>query len=350
MGFLAPLPVHAAQTPADPAIGAASRPKLQSIRRIVFLGDSITQAGDYVTDVQCWLCAQRANVEVLNLGLGSETATDLTPQENASHLEKFGFGRPFLSERLDRVLEAAKPDLLFACYGMNDGSNLPSDASGDRRFANAITRLRESALRSGVKRVVICTPPVHDARQHPGLQPHDESLTRYTSWLLSRRASGWDVVDIHTPMRRSLDEGRSSDPSFMYAQDGVHPDRRGHWIMAREILKQFFGADLKGATRAEELFPVHGPEIRKLISKRSKLLFDAWMTELTHTRPGVPGGPGAKPGALTVCQAQARAVEITAEIVRLRCNTNSPSALSNEHAIPAGKLEGSETLTHKNEI
>ena len=53
-----------------------------------------------------WLLAHGFEVEILDLGLASETVTDLTQEENAAHLRSFGFGRPFLSERLDRVLAA----------------------------------------------------------------------------------------------------------------------------------------------------------------------------------------------------------------------------------------------------
>jgi len=295
--------------------GATVTAKLQGVHRIVFLGDSITQAGDYVTDVECWLLAQGQQVEVLNLGLASETGADLTPQENAGHLKYFGFGHPFVSERLERALAATKPDLLFACYGMNDGSALPSDASGDKRFAEAMTHLRQAAFEAGVKRVVICTPPVQDAKGDATKKYHDENLTRYTTWLLSKRADGWEVVDIHTPMRRALDEGRAKDPAFMFAQDGVHPDRKGHWLMAREIIKQYFGSNVDNLASAEELFPAHGAEIRQLVNDRMKLLFDAWMTKIGHTRPGVAGGPGAKPG-LPLAEANAKAVEITRQIER----------------------------------
>ena len=116
-------------------IPAPAKDVLPGVHRIVFLGDSITQGGDYVTDVECWLLAHGLQVEVLNLGLGSETASDLTPEENGGHLKKHGFGRPFVSERLERALAATKPDLLFACYGMNDGGSLPPDTSGTKRFA-----------------------------------------------------------------------------------------------------------------------------------------------------------------------------------------------------------------------
>ncbi|MFM8981896.1 MAG: hypothetical protein ACKOLA_03140, partial [Spartobacteria bacterium] len=77
---------------------------LEGIRRIVFLGDSITQDGNYTTDVESWLISQGQRVEVLNIGLSSETATKLTAEENADHVKTFGFGRPFIGDRLDRSL------------------------------------------------------------------------------------------------------------------------------------------------------------------------------------------------------------------------------------------------------
>jgi lysophospholipase L1-like esterase len=298
--------------PAKAADSTASA-KLEGVKRIVFLGDSITQAGDYVTDFECWLAANGLQAEVLNLGLGSETASDLTEEENAGHIKRYRFGRPFVSERLDRALAATKPDLLFVCYGMNDGSSLPSNDAGTKRFADAITHLRDTALKTGVKRVVFCTPPVRDDKGDATLKFHDENLTRYSEWLLTKRAAGWDVVDFHGPMRKALDEGRAKNPAFMLSKDGVHPGRVGHWIMASELLTQFLGAKLDGVASAEALFPAHGVEIRKLVNQRMTVLFNTWMSKIGHKRPGVAGAPSAKPG-LPVDQATENAAAITRQI------------------------------------
>lgn len=296
---------------------ARPMPMLRDVHRIVFLGDSITQAGDYVTDIECWLVAHGIKVEVMNLGLGSETVSDLTAEENAAHLQAHGFGRPFVSERLNRILAATKPDLLFACYGMNDGTGLPSSQTGADRFAAAVTNLRVAAAEAGVKRIVICTPPVDD-RKGGG----EESLVRYTTWLQSKRAASWEVVDLHTPMRRALDARRAHDPAFKFAKDGVHPGREGHWLLAREILTQFFGATLDGVASAESLFPARGLEIRKLIHERMRVRFEAWMTQIGHGRPGVAGGPKAKPG-LPLREAEAKVADLTAKIDLALKNHNS---------------------------
>lgn len=296
------------------AISAAETPApLRDVRRIVFLGDSITQGGDYVTDFECWLLAQGLDIEVLCLGLSSETASDLTPEENASHLKSFGFGRPFISERLDRALSATKPDLVIACYGMNDGGALQPNATGTSRFAEAITHLRDAALKSGAKRVVLCTPPVQDSKTKDKPGVHDENLGRYSTWLLSKKADNWDVVDIHGPMRKELDAAREKDPAFKFAGDGVHPGREGHWLMAREILTQFLGAKLDGITSAEKLFPANGDEIRKLVNGRRGILASAWMTKIGHKRPGSPGGPGVKPGP-SIEEATAKSADTAKQI------------------------------------
>lgn len=288
---------------------------LRAAKRIAFIGDSITQGGDYVTDLDCWLVLHGLHVEVIGMGLGSETATDLTAAENEGHLTRHGFGRPAISERLGRVLAATKPGLVIACYGMNDGDNLPADESGTKRFAAAVTHLRDTCLQAGAKRVVLCTPPVFDAKGREAQQKHEDNIVRYTEWLLARKADGWDIVDIHGPMRAVLDAGRAKDPNFKLAGDGVHPGREGHWIMASAILIQFLGANLDGISSAEQLFPANGAEIRKLVNQRRSVLFSAYMTRTGHQRPGVPGGPGVKPGP-SIDEATAKAAEIGGQIAR----------------------------------
>lgn len=297
--------------------------ELPTAGRIVFLGDSITECGDYVADVECWLIAQGRQIEILNVGLSSETATELSSEENAGHLKQFGFDRPFVGERLARVLAETRPDWLFACYGMNDAGALPRNEQGMKRFTDAMTGLREAVFNSGATRVVICTPPVHDAKGDITKQFYDETLGRFADWLISRRRDGWEVVDIHTPMRTALHEHRSRDPAFSFAPDGVHPDRAGHWLMAREILTQYFGANLTAITCAEDLLPAHGHEIRSLVRARMEVRFDAWMSLICHQRPGVAGGPGLKKGP-SLSAANVIATDYTRKIASLATGRNRP--------------------------
>lgn len=290
----------------------SARAQVGEVKRIVFLGDSITYAGDYVKDVDCWLLAHGKHIEVLNLGLPSETASDLTAEENAPHKKKFGFPRPLLSERLQRVLAATRPDLVFACYGMNDGSSLPANDAGFQRFQAAIRHLRDEAARAGVKRIVLVTPPVFDAKAKAGTtNDSDPSLARYSAWLLEERdKEGWLVVDVHGPMRAALDAARQKDPRFVFSKDCVHPGPEGHWLMAREILNQFAGAKIGDLKSSAELFTAHGPEICPLATQRMTLLRDAWLTHTRHQRPGLPKG-------LPLAEAEKKADELAARIQAL---------------------------------
>ena len=293
---------------------AATAP-LEGIRRVVFLGDSITHTGDYVADVECWLLSRGHRLEIFNIGLSSETATELTAAENAEHLKSAGFPRPFIGERLDRSLALVRPDLLFVCYGMNDASDLPEGPEGLNRYIEGLTRLRDAALRAGAKRVVLCTPPVYDPKKpiSPPKRRHGANLEAYREWLLSKRSVGWDVVDIHGPMRRDLDYAKKLDPAFRYQADGVHPNRVGHWVMAREILSQFFAADLQGISSSPQFFEKNGEQIRDLVKRRMKIRYDSLMTQIGHSRPKIPGGPDSPAGPFPAA-AEAQSTETAKSI------------------------------------
>lgn len=297
--------VFAAEIPAE----------LRAARRIAFIGDSITQGGDYVVDVECFLLANGLTNEVINLGLGSETASDLTLKENEPHKTKHGFGRPGVSERLARAVSTVKPDVLVVCYGMNDGGALPAGQEGLDRFAKACEYINRSATKTlGVKQVVFCTPPVFDARGKPS--QHEDNIIAYTDWLIAKRAEGWTVADIHGPMAKALAEGRAKDPNFRLAGDGVHPGREGHWIMARAVIEALAGAKLEGVPDATALFPKNGAEIRKLVRERCSMLHGSWMSLTGHKRPGVAGGPNAKMG-LPKDEAAKKSAETSAKIAEL---------------------------------
>jgi len=121
------------------AFGLKPRPAAQDVdavagKRVVYLGDSITQSGEYVTLVTYYLekLHPKKDFDVIGLGLESETLSGLSEDGHA-----YGkFPRPCLFERLGRLLEKANPDLVFACYGINDGI-CRSTTNGSRRSRRA---------------------------------------------------------------------------------------------------------------------------------------------------------------------------------------------------------------------
>ena len=300
------------------AVTAAGLPP--EVRRILFLGDSITYDGRYVADVEAWLATQSATrtLEVLNLGLPSETVSGLSEVGHAGGQ----FPRPDLHERLGRVLQATKPDLVFACYGMNDGIYLPLDQGRFLKFQEGTRRLHEAVVAAGAK-IVHLTPPVFDPVPLQGRTSatgpteqdgrpyanYNEVLDRYSAWLLDQRTQGWEVVDLHGPVNRFLSDQRQLKPDFTLAGDGVHPGEAGHWLMAKPILLYLGATGAAAAPDAQAMLAAtaNPVELLKWVRQRMGLLRDAWLTTTGHKRPGMGKG---EPLPL----AQAKAAELARRI------------------------------------
>ena len=298
---LLPLALHAA-VPAD------AWAKLENVRRIVLLGDSITYAGQYVEIIEAYYASRFPNrsVEFLDLGLPSETVSGLSEDGHAGGQ----FPRPDLHERLGRVLEKSKPDLVIACYGMNDGIYLPYNDERFHAFQTGIQRLHERVTAAGAK-IIHVTPPTFDEVKggHPG---YGQALDRYSDWLLAQRAAGWEVVDLHGPMNRYLAERRQQDPAFFLASDGVHCNETGHWIIAKQTLLHLGAQDIANMDDAAAMLASYpnGQPLLKLIQQRQRMTKDAWLTDVGHQRPGMNKG-------LPLTEATAKAVAIEAEIRQL---------------------------------
>lgn len=296
------------------AVFAAELPKEQ---RIVFLGDSITQGGAYIEIIEAALIAQHpdSDKQIIPLGLSSETVSGLSEDGHAGGK----FPRPDLHERLDRVLEKAKPQLVLACYGMNDGIYYPLGAQRTKAFQDGMKKLHTKVVATGA-RIIHLTPPVFDPvpiadRVLPaGLdaypkpyQGYNEVLDFYSDWLLDmRKEAKWEVLDIHGPMNAAIAEKRKSDTQFTFAKDGIHPGPEGHLIMASAVL------DAWGLKVKPDGTPDHpnGAAILAVIKKKHAILRPAWLSHVGHKRPG--NAPG-----LPLPEAESKAAELDAEARRL---------------------------------
>jgi lysophospholipase L1-like esterase len=307
-------------------------PSLESLlvnERVIFLGDSITYSGEYIEYLETFLRLRYPanDIDFINLGLPSETVSGLSEPGHAGG----EFPRPSLEERLERVLEKAKPQVIFACYGMNDGIYHPYTEERFRKFENGLNQLRIKAGRH--VQVVHLTPPTFDpsplkGRTRPwGAEKYDlpyeaynEVLDRYSDWIVRQRSEGpelplgdfrpWEVIDIHTPMNRFLAEQRKTNPNFVLARDGVHPNAQGQWLIAREILR-YIGApeEVVSAGSADALLKLspQASKVLELVQKRQRVLKDAWLTHVGHKRPGMNKG---KP----IEEAQREAAEINEKL------------------------------------
>lgn len=308
-------PVAAAE-----ATGGVLPPTVASAKRIVILGDSITYAGGYVDFVEAVLRTRAPSWsgEIIDVGLASETVSGLSEEGHAGGK----FPRPDLHERLGRVLAQLKPDLVVACYGMNDGIYFPFSEERFAKFREGMTRLHAAVLaaHSGIVHV---TPPVFDpqpiaAKVLPAGRDaypspyagYDEVLARYSAWLVARRAQGWEVIDVHSLMSSTLARMRQKDPKFTFSKDGVHPDAFGHAVIARALLTAWNLRPDDGELLTRLSTPPE-PELLKLIRERRRLLENAWLTATGHTRPGVTAG-------LPLPEAETKAAALTEKIRGLK--------------------------------
>ncbi|WP_208493031.1 SGNH/GDSL hydrolase family protein [Spirosoma utsteinense] len=277
------------------------------VHRVVFLGNSITYSGQYVTDIEVYFRTHYPGqqVEFINVGLPSETVSGLS---EAGHADG-KFPRPDLHERLERVLTQTKPDLVFASYGMNDGIYQPFDESRFQKFRTGMNWLHDEVVRSGAQ-IIHLTPPVYDELRG-GKVGYAAVLDRYADWLLRQKeAAHWTVIDVHYPMKQFLEAHRVVDSAFSIAgfalaDDGVHPGDTGHWIMAKAIL---LGLGEKAIATAPDLQAAiaavpNSTQVQKLIAERQRLMKDAWLTATGHQRPGMNVG-------LPLAEARAKAAEL----------------------------------------
>ncbi len=293
--------------------GAADQQKrerlLHGSRTIVFLGDSITFGGGYVAGFDAWLLTQKLEPapRVINAGLASETVSGLSEEGHADGR----FPRPDLAERLDRVLALTRPDLVFACYGINCGIYEPLDEERFRRYREGIEQLKRKVEAAGGT-LVLVTPPSYDDQRKKGPFSYNAVLDHYADWLLARRTDGWLVVDLHGPMTAELARRRQADPDFTFQPDAVHPNDEGHWFMARQLIRWFGDAEAAAAESPEAILEAQGfsPGAMKLIRQRMAVLRDAYVAAAGHKRPGVRAG-------LPVPEGLDKARELSAQIREL---------------------------------
>lgn len=286
---------------------AAAEPSLATAKKIVFLGDSITYAGDYVAFFEAWLGLKHPSGDrvVLNLGLPSETVSGLSEEGHAGGK----FPRPDLYERLERVLAATQPDLVVACYGMNCGIY---QTFSEKRFAayrEGIEKLKKTVEGRGAGLILITPWAFDDLTGKNAAPDYDHAvLGRYSEWLLSKKTDGWEVIDLHGPMVAAREKRRGKDPGFTFQQDGIHPGREGHWLAARALIE--FADPDESVPEGLEDYETLNPNLAKLFplfKTRTGILRDAWLTETKHLRPGISAG-------LPIPEAEEKAAGITLDI------------------------------------
>jgi hypothetical protein len=212
---------------------------------------------------------------------------------------------------LERILEQTQPDLVIACYGMNDGIYYPLSDDRFAKFRDGIERLHTAVEKRGAK-IIHLTPAYFDALpirdrllpagrdeyQQP-YEGYDDVLEAYAKWLIDQREKGWVVYDVHGAMKSAVAEQRQRDPNFTFAGDGVHPNAAGQAVIAVPL------ATAWGLKLDRNGLPEHpqAQALLDLITKKQEILKHAWLSAARHTRPGIAEG-------LPIDIAQSKAAEL----------------------------------------
>ncbi len=260
-------------------------------KRILFIGDSITHAGHYVYLIETELRLQNVQPlpEIFNIGLGSETCSGLSEPDHP-------FPRPDVNERLQRALVKIKPDVVIACYGMNDGIYYPFGKERFQAYQDGVNKIITTVHNSGAK-LILLTPPPFDPVPLKGkgkllpegkkkyayfemYENYDNVLKRYGQWIMQQQDRVEMVINIHAPITAYVKEKRKKNRAFTISPDGIHPNSEGHRIMAETILKAW----------GIESFAEPSAELQKLMTQRGRILHDAWLKDIGHKHPRVKGG------------------------------------------------------------
>ncbi|MBA4190226.1 MAG: lipolytic enzyme [Planctomycetaceae bacterium] len=268
-------------------------------KRVVFLGDSITQAGGYIGFTTYYLekLNPKKDFDIIGLGLASETLSGLSEDGHAGGK----FPRPCLFERLGRLLEKAKPEIVFACYGINDGIYQPLDKDRFAAFQKGVTKLIEQCKEAGVKHVFIVTPPIYDFSPKKDEFNYDSVLTEYAKWELTLKTPGVHVIDLHTAMRTAR-EGRTTP----FSGDKVHPGDDGQLLIAKTVL-----AALGVKTPDETLATIKADPLFKLVEQKRGMRSAAWMKHIGYIREKT-----VKPEPLGTVEADAAKVQEKIDALR----------------------------------
>lgn len=203
--------------------------------RVVFLGDSITQAGagpgGYVTLVREALDKEHKDLDIEIVGAGIS-----------------GNKVPDLENRLDKDVLAKKPNVVVIYIGINDvwhsqnGKGTAKDAY-EKGLRSLISRITEAGARP-----VLCTASVIGEKTD-GSNPLDKMLDEYCA--ISRdvaKETKTQLIDLRQAFLKHLEaNNKENKDKGILTGDTVHLNTAGNQFVATTML-----SDLLGSTSAQQ--------------------------------------------------------------------------------------------------
>ncbi len=198
----------------------------QKKKKILFFGDSITQAGvnpgGYVKLVDSLIRqeGQDNNYETAGAGIGGNKIYDLYLRMEEDVLQK-------------------KPDIVVVYVGVNDVWHKASSGTGTDfpKFGKFYEAVVNKLQMAGIK-VVIATPAVIGERNDNSNQ-QDGDLNLYSNWLRTYAAkNNIPLVDLRSIFQQySLKNNPQNKESGILTTDRVHLNPTGNLVVAEEMWK-----------------------------------------------------------------------------------------------------------------
>lgn len=199
--------------------------------RLIFLGDSITQAGagpqGYISVFKELLMAQKPGLQVEVIGAGVS-----------------GNRVPDLERRLERDVLSRKPTHVVIYIGINDvwHSQNGKGTSKDE-FEQGLTRIIKAIQGVGAK-VSLCTASVI-GEKHDGTNPLDAMLAEYCA--ISRdvaKRTDSQMIDLRQAFLDHLKKANDSNAEQgILTTDGVHLNTAGNKFVAQQMWTAFQNRD-----------------------------------------------------------------------------------------------------------
>ncbi|MFT3703339.1 MAG: SGNH/GDSL hydrolase family protein [Agriterribacter sp.] len=193
-------------------------------KKVIFFGDSITQAGvspnGYITVLQQMLAKNGKDnaFDLIGAGIGGNKVYDL-----------------YL--RMDEDVLAKKPDLVFIYIGINDVWHKKSFGTGTdpdkfEKFYNKII----DRIQAGGAKVVICTPTVVGEKKG-FVNELDGDLNKYSEIIRGiAKNKKVELIDLHKNILDYINTHNPEDKSKdILTSDGVHMNDEGNKFLAEQF-------------------------------------------------------------------------------------------------------------------
>lgn len=195
-------------------------------KKVVFFGDSITQAGvqpgGYIRLMDSLIALEKksADYELVGAGIGGDKIYDLYLRMEDDVLKK-------------------QPDVVVIYVGVNDVWHKTSSGTGTDynkfgRFYEAVV----TKLQAAGAKVIICTPAVIGERTDHS-NPQDGDLNFYSQWLRNFAAKkSIPLVDLRNLfIQYNLTNNPQNKESGILTTDRVHLNAAGNTLVAKEMWK-----------------------------------------------------------------------------------------------------------------